>query len=392
MVRATRATRTRPRPESGSLSTALDRSSDAASVLRGSVDRRRPRAISTRSRTAAEASPGGAASSAARGRGIATARSKRSSSARESFSRYAASRCGVQAHSTAGSPRAPHGTHVHRADELEASREERMPTDARDRDDAVLERLAERLQHRAWKLGQLVEQQNAAMRERDLSGARSRSATDHGRSRRTVMRRAKRRHGDERALGRQKPAHRVDAGHLERLRPPERREDPGKPAGRASSSPSREGPSGEGCGLRRPRPRARDELVPARARPRDRERAPARAHRPGAGRIRGRRSHRGDTRRPRRDGERRSAPLRRARPRAPTRRRRRRAAARLAGLPRRPRALRRPVARVRRAPAHRPPRARRAARRGSASSRRGPPARSEGRTRIPPCAAPPARD
>ena len=35
----------------------------------------------------AEASPGGAASSSARGRGIATTRSKRSSSARETFSR-----------------------------------------------------------------------------------------------------------------------------------------------------------------------------------------------------------------------------------------------------------------------------------------------------------------
>ena len=53
--------------------------------------------------------PGGAASSAARGRGIATARSNRSSRARESFSLYAASRCGEHAHSTAGSPRPPHG-------------------------------------------------------------------------------------------------------------------------------------------------------------------------------------------------------------------------------------------------------------------------------------------
>ena len=45
MVRATRATRTRPRPESGSRSTALDRSSEAASVRRGSADRRRSRAV-----------------------------------------------------------------------------------------------------------------------------------------------------------------------------------------------------------------------------------------------------------------------------------------------------------------------------------------------------------
>ena len=41
----------------------------------------------TRTRTVADASPGGAASSSARGRGIATTRSNRSSSARETFSR-----------------------------------------------------------------------------------------------------------------------------------------------------------------------------------------------------------------------------------------------------------------------------------------------------------------
>ncbi len=106
-----------------------------------------------------------------------------------------------------------------------------MPTHARDRHHAVLERLAESFQDRAWKLGQLVEQQNAAMRERDLAGAWPRSATDHGRSRRTMMRCSKRRHGDERALRRQKPAHGVDSGHLERLGPAERRQDSGKPPG-----------------------------------------------------------------------------------------------------------------------------------------------------------------
>ena len=106
-----------------------------------------------------------------------------------------------------------------------------MPADARDRDHAVLERLAEGFQDRAWKLGQLVEQENAAVGERDLARARPRSASDHGRSRRTVMRRPKRRHGDEGTLGWQEPAHRMDASHLERLRPPERWEDSGEPPG-----------------------------------------------------------------------------------------------------------------------------------------------------------------
>ena len=54
---------------------------------RTSPSRSRSRAAITRARTAADASPGGDASSSARGRGIATTRSKRSRSARETFSR-----------------------------------------------------------------------------------------------------------------------------------------------------------------------------------------------------------------------------------------------------------------------------------------------------------------
>ena len=87
IVRATRATRARPRPESGSRSTARSSSSEAAAGRRGSSRRSRASAPTTRSRTAADGSPGGAASSSARGRGIATTRSKRSSSARDTFSR-----------------------------------------------------------------------------------------------------------------------------------------------------------------------------------------------------------------------------------------------------------------------------------------------------------------
>ena len=67
------------------------------------------RAAAIRSATAADASDRSAASSVARGRGTVTTRSKRSSSARESLSRYEASRCVEQEHSCAGSPRAPQG-------------------------------------------------------------------------------------------------------------------------------------------------------------------------------------------------------------------------------------------------------------------------------------------
>ena len=142
----------------------------------------------------ADGSAGGAASSAARGRGIATARSNRSRSARESFSRYAASRCVVHAHSTAGSPRAPHGHMFIVPTSCEACREERVAADARDRNDAVLQRLSQRLEHGARELRQLVEEQHAAMRQRHLTRPRARPSAHDRRRGCAVMRRPKRRH------------------------------------------------------------------------------------------------------------------------------------------------------------------------------------------------------
>ena len=56
-VRATRATRARPRPESGRRSTARLRSSSASAVRRSWAPPRRARPLSTRSRTGAEAPP-----------------------------------------------------------------------------------------------------------------------------------------------------------------------------------------------------------------------------------------------------------------------------------------------------------------------------------------------
>ena len=160
---------------------------------------------------------------------MATARSNRSSSARESFSRYAASRCGRATALDRGVAARAARAHVHRPHELEPRREERVPADAGDRDDAVLERLAQRLEHRARELRQLVEQQDAAVRERDLAGPRARSASDHRGSRRAVVRRAKRRDGDERPFRGKQPRHGVDARHLQRLLAHERRQDPWQP-------------------------------------------------------------------------------------------------------------------------------------------------------------------
>ena len=107
-----------------------------------------------------------------------TTRSKRSSSARESLSRNAASRCGEHEH--VGRRVAPAGTRteVHRRDELEPGREERLALRARDRDDAVLERLPQRLERRPLELRQLVEQQDAVVREARLARPRAGAAAD----------------------------------------------------------------------------------------------------------------------------------------------------------------------------------------------------------------------
>src|SRR6185437_12169264 len=109
IVLATRATLARPRADSGNRSTARLNSSFASRDRRSGSSRARSRAAVTRSRTASDRSPGAPSSSQARGRGTVTTRSNRSSSARESLSRYAANRATEHEHSAAGSPCAPHG-------------------------------------------------------------------------------------------------------------------------------------------------------------------------------------------------------------------------------------------------------------------------------------------
>jgi len=78
-------------------------------------------------------------------------------------------------------------------DELEARRKHRPPARARDGDHAVLERLAQRLEDGALELGELVEQQDAAMRERRFAGPGPGTAADDRGRRGAVVRRAERR-------------------------------------------------------------------------------------------------------------------------------------------------------------------------------------------------------
>ena len=104
-----------------------------------------------------------------------------------------------------------------------------MPADPGDRDDAVLERLAQRLEHGPRELGQLVHQQHAAVGEARLAGPRHRTTAHDRRRRGAVVRRPERRHEDDRTPGRQRSGDGVDARHLERLVPRQRRQDARQP-------------------------------------------------------------------------------------------------------------------------------------------------------------------
>ena len=110
-----------------------------------------------------EGSPGGAASSTARGRGIATARSKRSSKRARQLLPVRGKPLRRARALDGRDRRAAARAHVHRADELETGRKDRVTADTRDRDDAVLERLAQRLEDGARELGKLVQEEDAAM-------------------------------------------------------------------------------------------------------------------------------------------------------------------------------------------------------------------------------------
>ena len=81
---------------------------------------------------------------------------------------------------------------VHGRDQLEPRRIGDVRLGARDGDPAGLQRLAQRLEDRAAEFRQLVEEQHAQMRERDLAGPRLAAAADHRRGRGRVVRAAER--------------------------------------------------------------------------------------------------------------------------------------------------------------------------------------------------------
>ena len=114
------------------------------------------------------------------------------------------------------SPSVAARTRIHRRDELELRRKLRLARRARDRDAARFERLAQHLEHVAVELRQLVEEQHAVMRERDLARPRIAAAADQRHRRRGVVRRAKRRAASSRRR-RSRPGDRAHRGDLQRF-------------------------------------------------------------------------------------------------------------------------------------------------------------------------------
>ena len=97
--------------------------------------------------------------------------------------------------------------------------------DARNRHSAVLERLTQDLERRLRELRQLVEEQHAVMRERDLAGPRHAAAADHRDHRRRVVRAAERPLLHEAAARWQEARDAVDLRDLECLLAREARQD-----------------------------------------------------------------------------------------------------------------------------------------------------------------------
>ena len=119
---------------------------------------------------------------------------------------------------------------VHRRNQLEAGGKLRLARRAHDRYPTRLERLAQRLQHVAIELRQLVEEQHAVMSKRNFPRARHVAAADQRCARRAVVRRAERPCAPAGGIE-SRARNGLDRRHLQRLGLRKRRQDSGK-AGR----------------------------------------------------------------------------------------------------------------------------------------------------------------
>ena len=194
------------------------------------------RAAATRSATAADGSPRGLAEQVVDARAAAPRPGGRSGRAAgpESRRRYRA-RAGARC--TGSRPAAPPcaaRARVHGGDEQEAGRDRGGRRRAGDPDDALLERLAQRVEHVRRELGQLVEEEHAVVRRADLARPEGgRAAPDERHRRRAVVRRPERRRAHQRAdaaAGGRRPS-----GSGWSAAPPRRSSGGSRPGSRAAS-------------------------------------------------------------------------------------------------------------------------------------------------------------
>jgi hypothetical protein len=128
---------------------------------------------------------------------------------------------------------------IRRSDELEDRGEADGSAGPRDANAAVLERLAQRVEHVAIELRQLVEEEDPTMGEAHFAGREARAAADHGGVGKGVVRSAKRARPPQPLAGSEQPG---DASHdrdLERLRVVERRQEAGHGPGQEGLARSR---------------------------------------------------------------------------------------------------------------------------------------------------------
>src|SRR6185295_17167704 len=125
----------------------------------------------------------------------------------------------------AGVSEMPAGAGVERADETEAGGKGQPGAGPDDGDEALFERLAERLESVAAELRQLVQEEHAVVRQARLPRPRGGSSSDHADRARSRVRAAERtleKQAGRRLVGGERP----DLRHLDRLGRRERRKQP----------------------------------------------------------------------------------------------------------------------------------------------------------------------
>ena len=138
-------------------------------------------------------------------------------------------RCGARA-AAVRITGAPAGTWIHRADERELRWEHHGGCRTRDDDAPVLERLAQGIKDVAWDLLQLVEKQDAVMREAYLARPRITAAANESGGRQGVVRRPKWSRDGDGGVRREQPRDGVNRDDFERFFFCESRQDRGQAA------------------------------------------------------------------------------------------------------------------------------------------------------------------